>query len=78
MSKGTAENQPMSVSHGKDDGQSLFSLKRSNSSTTAPFIQVDFSLPPSLKDDPFFSSINLIPTFNRDGKFYTPCFILGS
>jgi hypothetical protein len=35
-------------------------------------------LPPSLKDDPFFSSINLIPTFNRDGKFYTPCFILGS
>lgn len=78
MSEGTAENHPMCMNLVRDDAQSLFSLKRSNSSATAPFIQVDFSLPPSLKEDPFFNSINLIPTFNRDGKYYTPSFILGS
>ncbi len=78
MSEGTAENHFKSLSHCKDECQSLFSLKRSNSSATAPFIQVDFSLPPSIKEDPFMSSISLIPTFNRDGKFYTPSFILGS
>lgn len=78
MSEGSAENQTMGFNAIKYDCQSLFSLKRSNSSSTAPFIQVDFSLPPSLKEDPFFTSINLIPTFNRDRKFYTPSFILGS
>lgn len=78
MSEGSAENHELGLTMTREEGQSLFSLKRSNSSATAPFIQVDFSLPPSLKEDPFFNSITLIPTFNRDGKFYTPSFILGS
>ena len=78
MSEGSAENHEMGLAMTREDGQSLFSLKRSNSSATAPFIQVDFSLPPSLKEDTFFNSITLIPTFNRDGKFYTPSFVLGS
>jgi len=62
----------------KEECQSLFSLKKSNSGSTAPFISVDFDLPASLKEDPLFSSVSLIPTFNRDGKFYTPSFILSS
>lgn len=62
----------------KDDTQTVFSLKRSNSSATAPFIQVDFSLPPPLRQDPFFTAMSLVPRFNRDGKFYTPSFILGN
>ena len=78
MTDGSTENHTGSSNHAREDCQSLFSLKRSNSSSTAPFRLVDFSLPASLKDDPFFTSINLIPTFNRDGKFYTPSFILGS
>lgn len=78
MSEGSTENQTVSSNITKEDFQSVFSLKKSNSSSTAPFILVDYSLPPSLKEDPFFTSINLIPNFNRDGKFYTPSFILGS
>jgi hypothetical protein len=78
MSEGTTENHTMRLHAIKEECQSLFSLKRSNSSSTVPFILVDFSLPPAMKQDPFFASINLIPTFNRDGKFYTPSFILGS
>ncbi len=78
MTEGIIDNHCSNSNTPKEDCQSLFSLKRSNSSSTAPFILVDFSLPPSLKEDPLFTSINLIPTFNCDGKFYTPSFILGS
>lgn len=78
MTEGSIENHCLNSNTPKEECQSVFSLKRSNSSSTAPFILVDFSLPSSLKEDPLFTSTNLIPTFNRDGKFYTPSFILGS
>lgn len=78
MTEGQLDNQCVQLNSQKEECQSVFSLKRSNSSSTAPFIMVDFSVPPQLREDPFFTSMNLIPTFNRDGKFYTPSFILGS
>jgi hypothetical protein len=78
MSEGNIENQYLNNSITKEECQSLFSLKKANSSSTAPFISVDFSLPSHLKEDPLLNSINLLPTYNCDGKYYTPSFILSS
>lgn len=78
MSEENIDNCCLYSNTPKEDSQSFFSLKRSNSSATAPFISVDFSLPDSLRGDSSLTSINIIPTFNVDGKFYTPSFILGS
>lgn len=78
MSEGNLDHHCLHSNTPKEDCQSLFSLKKSNSSATAPFILVDFSLTDSLREDPSFTSINLTPTFNKDGKFYTPSFVLAS
>ena len=45
MSEGNIENHYSNSSSAKEEYQSLFLLKKSNSSSTAPFISVDFSLP---------------------------------
>ncbi len=49
MIEGNVDNQSLNSDAQKDEYQSVFSLKKSNASSTAPFISVDFSLPSSLK-----------------------------
>lgn len=56
-------------------GSSLFSLRKSHAPPTAPSISVDFSLS-ALNKNNELTSINLIPNFNNDKKYYTPAFIL--
>lgn len=77
MSEVNIEQQNHNSSTQSKYSSAFFSLKKANSSSTAPFILVDFSLPHPFKEDPS-PTMTLVPTFNNDKKFYTPSFVLSS
>lgn len=58
----------------RDCLESIFLLKKSSSNSTVT-LQADFS-PLCEKEEASPSSSRTLPTFNSDGNFFTPSFIL--